>query len=159
METQPWREDLIRRGDVSEIVHDREGKVLRFFQEHDCGFTEEFWSGVKAALCYASNYVWQIPASDAMEIIRCIDCEHYREGKTVGQYIRKIRVRGILEDLINWCRENEDENGVELLEMAQEEIDKLEVVDGVKVILPPRNEEEMRCAEELYHRLEVKQDD
>ena len=151
METQPWREDLIRRGDVSEIVHDREGKVLRFFQEHDYGFTEEFWSGVKAALCYASNYVWQIPASDAMEIIRCIDCEHYREGKTVGQYIRKIRVRGILDDLIDWCRENEDEDGVELLEMAQEEIDKLEVVDGVKVVLPPRNEEEMRCAEELYH--------
>lgn len=141
----------MRRGDVSEIVHDREGKVLRFFQEHDCGFTEEFWSGVKAALCYASNYVWQIPASDAMEIIRCIDCEHYREGKTVGQYIRKIRVRGILDDLIDWCRENEDEDGVELLEMAQEEIDKLEVVDGVKVVLPPRNEEEMRCAEELYH--------
>lgn len=149
LETQPWREDLIRRGDVSEIVHDRGGKVLRFFQEHDCGFTEEFWSGVKAALCYASNYVWQIPASDAMEIIRCIDCEHYREGKTVGQYIRKIRVRGILDDLIDWCRENEDEDGVELLEMAQEEIDKLEVVDGVKVVLPPRNEEEMRCAEEM----------
>ena len=68
-------------------------------------------------------------------------------------------VRGILDDLIDWCRENEDEDGVELLEMAQEEIDKLEVVDGVKVVLPPRNEEEMRCAEELYHRLEVKQDD
>ena len=149
LETQPWRKDLIRGGDVSEIVHDREGKVLRFFQEHDCGFTEEFWSGVKAALCYASNYVWQMPASDAMEIIRCIDCEHYRDGKTVGQYIRKISVRGILDDLIDWCRENEDEDGVELLEMAQEEIDKLEVVDGVKVILPPRNEEEMRCAEEM----------
>lgn len=141
----------MRRGDVSEIVHDREGKVLRFFQEHDCGFTEEFWSGVKAALCYAHNFVWQIPASDAMEIIRCIDCEHYREGKTVGQYIRKIRVMGIMDDLSAWCSELGYEEGERLLELAQEEIDKLEVVDGVKVVLPPRNEEEMRCAEELNH--------
>lgn len=75
--TQPWREDLVRRGDVSEIVHDREGKVLRFFQEHDCGFTEEFWSGVKAALCYAHNFVWQLPEVDAVKVVRCRDCKRY----------------------------------------------------------------------------------
>ena len=69
----------------------------------------------------------------------------------MGQYIRKIRVMGILDELIAWCGEFGYEEGERLLEMAQEEIDKLEVVDGVKVILPPRNEEEMRCAEELYH--------
>ena len=73
METQPWREDLIRRGDVSEIVHDREGKVLRFFQEHDI-FNRDEWTGIKAALCYAHNFVWQLPAIDAVEVTRCRDC-------------------------------------------------------------------------------------
>ena len=69
----------------------------------------------------------------------------------MGQYIRKIRVMGILEDLSAWCSEFGYEEGERLLEMALNEIDKLDVVNGVKVILPPRNEEEMRCAEELNH--------
>ena len=72
----------------------------------------------------------------------------------MGQYIRKIRVMGILDDFINWCSEFDYEDCERLLEKVQKEIDKLEVVHGVKVTLPPRNEEEMRCAkemEEIHH--------
>lgn len=69
----------------------------------------------------------------------------------MGQYIRKITVMSILDDWISWCSEFEREEAERFLERVRKEIDEIEVIHGVKVTLPPRNEEEMRCAEELYH--------
>lgn len=56
--------DLIKRGAVCDMLHDEMGAWGNCADEIE-------------ALLKANDSLWKIPAVDAVEVVRCKDCEHW----------------------------------------------------------------------------------